>query len=126
MYRLPANILFALTLLSTIVLPTSSYADSFTFSGYMKSYGLAQDSITIENMGVQTQAQSIAGSFQSQNAIRLMASYLSSSKGNIEIDYEIQPLYFSNSAMAEYYTEGNLGVIGGTVSSASNQYRFKD
>lgn len=126
MYRLPANILFALTLLSTIVLPTSSYADSFTFSGYMKSYGLAQDSITIENMGVQTQAQSIAGSFQSQNALRLMASYLSSSKGNIEIDYEIQPLYFSNSAMAEYYTEGNLGVIGGTVSSASNQYRFKD
>lgn len=126
MYRLPANILFALTLLSTIVLPTSSYADSFTFSGYMKSYGLAQDSITIENMGGQTQAQSIAGSFQSQNALRLMASYLSSSKGNIEIDYEIQPLYFSNSAMAEYYTEGNLGVIGGTVSSASNQYRFKD
>ncbi|KGJ94732.1 hypothetical protein ND2E_1921 [Colwellia psychrerythraea] len=126
MYRLPANILFVLTLLSAIVLPTRSYADSFTFSGYMKSYALAQDSITIENMSVQTQVQSIAGNFQSQNALRLMASYLSSSKGNIEIHYEIQPLYFSDSTIAKYYTEGSLGVIGGTVSSASNQYRYKD
>ncbi|WP_150113707.1 hypothetical protein [Colwellia psychrerythraea] len=92
----------------------------------MKSYALAQDSITIENMSVQTQVQSIAGNFQSQNALRLMASYLSSSKGNIEIHYEIQPLYFSDSTIAKYYTEGSLGVIGGTVSSASNQYRYKD
>ena len=144
--RLPANVLLGITLLSTIVLPMNSYADSFSFSGYVKSYALAQDSIsiqsdaidksligsitteniTIENNSIQNQAQSIAGNFQSQNALRLMASYLSSSKGNIEIDYEIQPLYFSNSVMAKYYNKGNLGVIGGTVSSASNQYRFKD
>lgn len=144
--RLPANVLLGITLLSTIVRPMNCYADSFSFSGYVKSYALAQDSIsiqsdaidksligsitteniTIENNSIQNQAQSIAGNFQSQNALRLMASYLSSSKGNIEIDYEIQPLYFSNSAMAKYYNKGNLGVIGGTVSSASNQYRFKD
>ncbi len=144
--RLPANVLSGITLLSTIVLPMNCYADSFSFSGYVKSYALAQESvsiqsesidksliesitteeITIENNSVQNPAQNIAGNFQSQNALRLMASYLSSSKGNIEIDYEIQPLYFSNSTMAEYYTKENLGVIGGTVSSASNQYRFKD
>ena len=144
--RLPANVLSGITLLSTIVLPMNCYADSFSFSGYVKSYALAQESvsiqsesidksliesittekITIENNSVQNTAQSIAGNFQSQNALRLMTSYLSSSKGNIEIDYEIQPLYFSNSTMAEYYTKENLGVIGGTVSSASNQYRFKD
>lgn len=122
--RLPANVILGITLLGTIVLPMNCYADSFSISGYMKSYALVQDSITIENNSVQT--QSIAGNFQSQNALRLMASYLSSSKGNIEIDYEIQPLYFSNSTMAEYYTKGNEGVNGGTVSSASNQYRFKD
>ena len=143
---LPVKFFLVLTLLGATVSPMSSFADSFSFSGYMKSYALAQDSIsiqsdsidqstienittesnTIENNSVQNQAQSIAGNFQSQNALRLMASYLSSSKGNIEIDYEIQPLYFSNSIMAEYYTKGNLGVIGGTVSSASNQYRYKD
>jgi len=123
---LPAKVLLMVTLLGTLASPMSSYADSFSISGYMKSYALVQDSITIENNSLQTQTQSIAGNFQSQNALRLMASYLSSSKGNIEIDYEIQPLYFSNSTMVEYYTNGNLDVIGGTVSSASNQYRFKD
>lgn len=125
---LPAKVLLMVTLLGTLASPMSSYAESFSISGYMKSYALVQDSITIENnsLQTQTQTQSIAGNFQSQNALRLMASYLSSSKGNIEIDYEIQPLYFSNSTMVEYYTNGNLDVIGGTVSSASNQYRFKD
>lgn len=121
--RLPAKVLLMLTLLGTIVSPMSSYADSFSFSGYMKSYALAQDSVSIQNDSMD---KSIAGNFQSQNALRLMASYLSLSKGNIEIDYEIQPLYFSNITMAEYYSKGNLGVISGTISSASNQYRYKD
>ena len=86
--RLPANVLLGITLLSTIVLPMNCYADSFSFSGYVKSYALAQDSIsiqsdaidksligsitteniTIENNSIQNQAQSIAGNFQSQNA----------------------------------------------------------
>jgi len=121
--RLPAKVLLMLTLLGTIVSPMSSYADSFSFSGYMKSYALAQDSVSIQNDSID---KSIAGNFQSQNALRLMASYLSLSKGNIEIDYEIQSLYFSNSTMAEYYSKGNLDIISGTVSSASNQYRYKD
>ena len=97
MLSLPAKVLLMLTLLGTLASPMSSYADSFSFSGYMKSYALAQDSVSIQNDSID---KSIAGNFQSQNALRLMASYLSSSKGNIEIDYEIQPLYFSNSTMA--------------------------
>ena len=136
MQRLPAKACFALKLFGVLILPMTSYADSFSFSGYVKSYALAQDSVSIENNDTkksttentnsQNQTQAIPGNFQSQNALRLMASYLSTSKGNIEIDYEVQPLYFSNSDMAGYYTNNNLGAIGGTVSSASNQYRYKD
>lgn len=119
----PAKAFLALTGFGALVLPISAYADSFSFSGYLKSYALAQDSISAVGQG---QQQSIAGNFQSQNALRLMVSYLSSSKGNIEIDYEVQPLYLSNSDMAAYYTNDNLAAIGGTVSVASNQYRYKD
>lgn len=134
--RLPAKFFLALNTFTVLALPMKSYADSFSFSGYMKSYALAQDSIAIENVtnekiinkniSGQSQTQAIAGNFQSQNALRLMASYLSTNKGNIEIDYEIQPLYFSNSDIAEYYTGDNLAAMAGTVSLASNQYRYKD
>ncbi|TWX71064.1 hypothetical protein ESZ36_05385 [Colwellia demingiae] len=133
---LSAKACFALKLFGVLILPMTSYADSFSFSGYVKSYALAQDSVSIENNDTKkstteninslNQTQAIPGNFQSQNALRLMASYLSTSKGNIEIDYELQPLYFSNSDMAGYYTNDNIGAIGGTVSSASNQYRYKD
>ncbi len=56
-----------------------------------------------------------------QNALRLMASYLSSSKGNVELHYEVQPLYFSNT----YFASGS-GSIASTISVANTQYRFKD
>ncbi|KGJ96758.1 hypothetical protein [Colwellia psychrerythraea] len=124
---------------SALPLPINAYAESFSFSGYLKSYALAQDSIPIKQMPIednsiasitnnaeQGQTSSIPANFQSQNALRLMASYLSSSKGNVEIDYEIQPLYFSNSDMAGYYNQDNLASISGTVSLANNQYRYKD
>jgi len=55
-----------------------------------------------------------------------MSSYLSSDTGNFEVHYEVQPLYFSNSDMAAYYTDDSLGAINGTISPATNQYRFKD
>ncbi len=136
-FRLLVKAFLALTLFSAIASPMISYADSFSFSGYVKSYALAQERISIENNTIeksistektndQSPTQAIAGNFQSQNALRLMASYLSTSNGNIEIDYEVQPLYFSSSNMAGYYTEDILGAIGGTVSLASNQYRYKD
>ncbi len=128
---LPAKAFLALTLFTTLSLPTFCFAGDLSFSGYIKSYALAQDSITIENSSVETlntdvEDQSIAGSFQSQNALRLISSYLSSDTGNFEVHYEVQPLYFSNSDMAAYYTDDSLGAINGTISPATNQYRFKD
>jgi len=41
------------------------------------------------------------------------------------VHYEVQPLYFSNSDMAAYYTDDSLGAVNGTISPATNQYRFK-
>ncbi len=123
---LPVKAFLVLILLTALASPILCYADDFSFSGYVKSYALAQDSITIENMDSEREDQSIAGNFQSQNALRLMTSYLSSNIGNFELHYEVQPLYFSNSAMAAYYTDDSLGAINGTISTASNQYRFKD
>jgi len=116
----------AFILFTTLSSPMLSFADDLSFSGYVKSYALAQDKITIESLDVGTEDQSIAGNFQSQNALRLMSSYLSNTKGNFEVHYEVQPLYFSNSDMAAYYTDDNLSAINGTISTATNQYRYKD
>lgn len=119
----PAHVL---TLFSFLALPTWCFAEDFSFSGYVKSYALAQDRITIEAVEDNAPAHSISGNFQSQNALRLMTSYLSSDVGNIEVHYEVQPLYFSNADMALYYTDDSFSAVGGTISTASNQYRFKD
>ncbi len=121
-----ARALLVLALFTTLALPQVCGADDFLFSGYIKSYALAQDSITIETLDAGSGDQSIAGNFQSQNALRLMASSLSSSTGNFEVHYEVQPLYFSNTDTALYYTNDSLAVIGGTISTANNQRRFKD
>jgi len=121
----------ALIFFTALTSSTVCYADGFSFSGYAKSYALAQGSITIENSNTESADagagnQSIARNFQSQNSLRLMSSYLSSTTGNFEVHYEVQPLYFSNSEMADYYTGDSLGSINGTISLATNQYRFKD
>ncbi len=115
-----------LTLFSVLALPTWCFAEDFSFSGYVKSYALAQDSISIKAVEDSAPAQSISSNFQSQNALRLMTSYLSTDIGNIEVHYEVQPLYFSNADMALYYTDDIFSAVGGTISTASNQYRFKD
>jgi len=125
----PTKAFLSFTFVTALASAPVCYADSFSFGGYAKSYALAQDSITIENSNVEspnTEDQSIDGNFQSQNALRLMTSYLSSNTGNFEVHYEVQPLYFSNSEMAAYYTDDSLGAINGTISPATNQYRFKD
>jgi len=115
-----------LTLFTTLASPIACFAGDLSFSGYVKSYALAQDSISIEAINNDLEDQSIAGNFQSQNALRLMSSYLSSDKGNFEVHYEVQPLYFSNNDMAAYYSDDRLGAINGTISPATNQYRYKD
>ncbi|RHW76506.1 hypothetical protein [Colwellia sp. RSH04] len=97
------------------------YSENFTLSGYLKSYLLAQDSITIESIDNSSNHYDIAGNVQSQNALRLMASYISPEHGNFELHYEIQPLYFSNTEFTE-----SSGGLGATISVANTQYRFKD
>ncbi|MGB0936267.1 MAG: hypothetical protein ACPGTQ_02350 [Colwellia sp.] len=116
----------AITCLSLWALPAQCEEDSFTFSGYVKSYALAQESISIKAVDENAPPQSVASNFQSQNALRLMSSYLSSDLGNFEVHYEVQPLYFSNAEMALYYTDNSFSVIDATISTASNPYRFKD
>lgn len=117
---------------STDVKSTESKSEpgKYLFSGYVKSYALGQDSITVENnTDAATQAEelsALSSNVQSQNALRLMAAYLSPNHGNFEIDYEVQPLYFSNSDLVDYYTQGDIAGIGGTISTASNAYRYKD
>lgn len=120
------KVFFHLVLFTALTLPLFCSADDLSFSGYVKSYALVQDNITIEALDTDAEEQAIAGNFQSQNALRLMSSYLSGTTGNFEVHYEVQPLYFSNSDMAAYYTDKELAAIGGTISVASNQYRFKD
>ncbi len=98
-----------------------SYAENFIFSGYAKSYALGQNEISIEDANGLDKDQSIAGNFQSQNALRLMGSYLSRKQGNVELHYEVQPLYFSNTDLVS-----GSGSLGSTISVANTQYRFKD
>lgn len=89
-------------------------ADLF-ISGYLKSYALWQDETDIKNS-----AEKITSQFQSQNAMRLMGSGYTESNGNVEVHYEIQPVYYSESMV------NNSGGIGSTLSVASNRYRYKD
>lgn len=127
-----SNAFFAIILIFLYVFPIHSaeYKSDegiYIFSGYAKSYALGQDSISIDNaVDNSSQADALSSNFQSQNALRLMADYLSVNHGNFEIDYEIQPLYFSNKNFVDYYTQDDISGIGGTVSTASNYYRYKD
>jgi len=82
---------------------------------------LGQNEISIEDANGLDKDQSIAGNFQSQNALRLMGSYLSRKQGNVELHYEVQPLYFSNTDLVS-----GSGSLGSTISVANTQYRFKD
>jgi len=91
-------------------------ADSFSFSGYVKSYALAQEEIEIQHSN-----ENIDASFQSQNSVRLMGSYLSRDVGNFEFHYEVQPIYISNTDFIS-----DSGDIGSTIAIGANPYRYKD
>lgn len=96
--------------------PFNALAVEFAYSGYLKSYALVQDEIDIENS-----PQQFDESFQSQNALRLMASGFTENSGNIEIHYEVQPVYYSETSQIN-----DNGGLGSTFSSGSNRYRYKD
>jgi len=93
-----------------------SLAVDFTYSGYLKSYALAQDEIEIKDS-----PQQFDNSFQSQNALRLMAGGFTENNGNIEIHYEVQPVYYSETSQIN-----DSGGLGSTFSTGSNRYRYKD
>ncbi|TLU66374.1 hypothetical protein FE810_06700 [Thalassotalea litorea] len=114
------RLIFAL-LICTII--PSSWANELVTSGYFKGYLLGQDEIDIQgsldDLGDDI-PDHINGGIQSQNAMRLMINYFSGDI-NVEMHYEIQPI-FSN---YDFLT-ANSGVIGNTLSSATNVYRYKD
>jgi len=99
-----------------LLLPLLSFADNVSYSGYLKSYALAQDEIDIKNS-----PQQFDSNFQSQNALRLMASGFTENSGNFEVHYEVQPVYYSESRQAD-----NSGGIGSTLSLGTTRYRYKD
>ncbi|QBG36315.1 hypothetical protein [Litorilituus sediminis] len=110
-----------LCLVCALLYSQTCFADNTVFTGYLKSYALGQDSITIDASDGLSEQQAISGNFQSQNALRLMGSYLSPSVGNFELHYELQPLYFSNTDFAK-----NSGGLGATIATSETQYRYKD
>lgn len=91
-------------------------AEGFSHSGYLKSYTLAQDAIYIDNSDY-----SIDRNIQSQNSLRIMGAYISPERGNFELHYEVQPLYFSTSI-----NQNNASGIGSTLTTGSNRYRYTD
>jgi len=95
-------------------------AVEFTYSGYVKSYALLQDTIEFENSPPVLPDEFDSG-YQSQNAMRLMGSWFTKNNGNVEIHYELQPVYYSNTALV-----GNNGGIASTLSTGSTIYRYKD
>ena len=104
----------------TILFSLPLKAVDFTYSGYLKSYALAQDEIQLNNSPSELASQ-LDDNFQSQNAARYMVRGFTESSGNFEMHYEIQPLYKSTTI-----STNNSGAISSTVSTGSTIYRYKD
>lgn len=98
----------------------SVHAVDFTYTGYLKSYLLLQDDIELENSAGNSPEEFDSG-YQSQNAMRLMGNWFTENSGNIEVHYEIQPVYYSNTSLT-----GNAGGLASTLSTGANVYRYKD
>lgn len=103
-----------------VLFSTPLKAIDFTYSGYLKSYALAQDEIQLYNAPVEL-TQQLDSNFQSQNSARFMASGFTESSGNFEIHYEIQPIYKSTTL-----NTNSSGIINSTISTGSTLYRYND
>lgn len=106
-------------------------AQGFNYTGYIKSYALGQDGIEVDYSGINSSGTdgdsfSTDSSFQSQNSLRLMGSYLSEDSGYFEIHYEAQPLYFSNNINDTSPDKNSASGIGSTLNTGSNRFRYKD
>ena len=126
---------YVLALLGMLV-SSSTFAQGFNYTGYVKSYALGQDGIEVDYSGIDDAGIDSSGaygdsfstdsSFQSQNSLRLMGSYLSENSGYFEIHYEAQPLYFSNNLNDTNPNENSTSGIGSTLNTGSNRFRYKD
>ncbi|WP_250655117.1 hypothetical protein [Alkalimarinus coralli] len=105
----------ALAAIFLLVNSTALNATDFFYSGYLKSYALWQDTIDIEQA-----PSNLSSQFQSQNAMRLMGSAYTETSGNVEVHYELQPVYYSEPQIT------NSSGISSTLSLGSNRYRYKD
>ena len=121
------------------------FADEFNVSGYVKSYALLEKSIDIMvnnningansynvdsiNTVANINNEKINSNVQSQNALRLMAAYLSKDYGNFELHYEIQPIYqHSNTSITTQLNDETKqeNKTNSTLAVATNRYRVKD
>ena len=98
-----------------------AHAQGFNYSGYFKSYALGQGAVEVDGAGIDDADIAMDSNFQSQNAMRLMASYVNADRGNFEIHYEAQPLYYSNNI-----NEKNSSGTNSTLNTGNNRYRYKD
>ena len=110
--------IYSLALLFSLA-HSSAFAQGFNYTGYVKSYALGQDGIEVDYFG--EDSFSTDSSFQSQNSLRLMGSYLTEDSGYFEIHYEAQPLYYSNDL-----SDNSPSGIGSTLNTGSNRFRYKD
>lgn len=106
----------ALALVGCLVVPTSAKADDWYFSGYVKSYLVAQTDANI-NGPIGDAAKPV---FQSQNAARIMIAGPGLLGSDFEFHYEVKPIFSTQSMMT-----GSVG-FGSTIASTETKYRVGD
>ncbi len=106
------------TIFLVALVPVTSFAETdFNFSGYMKSFAVAQSPIEVE--GLPTEVDNFHSLYQSQNALRLMADAFSGDDIAWQLHYEVTPIFLSRSIDNNPFSDT-------TFSSADNSYRLAD
>lgn len=108
--------LFALAGAPLLANPALADASNWSFSGYLKSYGVIQGRPDIEGLGDALPDQVV----QSQNALRLMFGGDLSDSASFELHYEVKPHLYSSAGGSD------LTGFGATTTSSSSSYRFHD
>lgn len=113
--------MIARILLAAVPLTISSgivhAATTLDFSGYIKSFAVAQSAIEIESLP--PELDDFHASYQSQNSLRLMANAFTNDNIAWQLHYEVTPVFFSRSADGNFFSDP-------TLASAGNTYRATD
>jgi hypothetical protein len=91
-------------------------ASDWFFSGYIKSYGLAQTAPDIDGLAPELDEPL----FQSQNALRLMLAGQVTDRVAVEIHYEAKPIFSSADALA------SIGGSYGLTTTGQSRFRYDD